>query len=377
MAFTTLAGPLQPQWVPKIGVSFKRHLNGNLLPVQTIVNLLQGVGAKIARFDLMWADCETSPGVYNFSAYTPLVNALKAAGITPLIILARGNPIYTGAWHIPPTTDAHRAAFANFAVAALNACGVASAYEVMNEPDNAQMWGATPSAEHYGKLLAAVSVAMKAANANASVHGGGLSVVGNTAQFFADYLTYIPDKTKVTTFCYHPYTGGDAYLSNPAMRPERVRDRMVGIRPAGTNYPISNSEQGFYLTECNGSTVAEKEARQGAFATRFVLSSMILQNFAIWYNLINDGTDMTDREQGLGLYRNDLTIKPAGVQFKAVMNLLNGVSTVLIERDGDYYRSTFTYSNGSIVVVPWTAGAAGTHTVQLAETTGPMVVRTL
>ncbi|MFD1033105.1 hypothetical protein ACFQ15_00355 [Sphingomonas hankookensis] len=66
-----LAGPLQPHWVPKIGVSFKRHLNGNLLPVQTIVNLLQGGGAKSARFDTMWADCETSPGVYNFSDYMP------------------------------------------------------------------------------------------------------------------------------------------------------------------------------------------------------------------------------------------------------------------------------------------------------------------
>lgn len=56
---------------------------------------IRSTGSTVARIDAGWAQIETKPGVYDFSALDARVRELLANGLQPLIILDYGNPLYS------------------------------------------------------------------------------------------------------------------------------------------------------------------------------------------------------------------------------------------------------------------------------------------
>lgn len=358
MAFQTLAAHSNPASIPWIGVSIKRARGNNpLYPVSDDQNiaLAKEVGAKLLRIDVMWADCEAQKGVYNFSSVKPLIDKAWKAGIQVLPILARGNPLYTGSWDRPATTPEARTAYAAFAVAAGKALGVPF-MEIMNEPNNTQMWGGPVDAEAYGRLLNEVLLATQAAGVKTPIIAGGLAIGGppggfmEPKDFIAAALPFVT-ATNLRAWGVHPYTGADCYLSDPMMRPEAVQQRCLSFRPAGINTMVFNTEQGFSVAHCAGNTVEEKRARQALFATRFVLSAMTQWQMAIWYDLIDDGKDMNEVEQGFGLFDFDMKIKPSGLAFKAATSLINSCASSVIRKDGDALRGVFKMPSGDAFTI--------------------------
>lgn len=116
---------------------------------------------RVARMDLTWSDIETTPGVYNFSAYDVLVEELTAANVSLLFIFDYGNSLYTPGG-TPPTTPAAQQAFANYALAAVERYhGRGIIWEEQNEPNGAWFWP-NPNATVYGELAVTTGRAIKA-----------------------------------------------------------------------------------------------------------------------------------------------------------------------------------------------------------------------
>lgn len=367
--------------IPQVGVCINTLRGYNpAFPVSDDQQLamVREVGAKIIRWNLPWAEIETSPGVYNWGAYYSRFQLFKNAGVKSLIILGLGNPLYTASWASPPTTAAAIKAFSDFAVAALKQFGAASAfYEITNEPNMPISWGGAPDPAQYGALLSAVSVAMKNVRSDAVVISGGLGV--NDPDNFIKAALSIVDKSKLTGIGYHPYTGGDAYYSDPLMRPESVIDRFRACRQlVGAGCPvIYNTEQGYYLTTCGGDTLEAKLKRQAGFAARFVLNALYLGcPFSIWYNLVDDGTDMSDMEQGLGLFDFNFNIKPAGTAFKSMTALLNNCLSASTYKDGDLYQVVFNMADGPRSIV-WSANGQLSRPLPVDEKQLPLVLNGL
>jgi len=349
--------------IPLMGVSIKPSRGFNsAYPVTDAqqLSMVRAVGAKVVRFDVPWADIEQKAGVYSWGVYETRFNAFKAAGVICVLILGQGNPLYTPAWNMPPTTAAAYAAFARYAAAAVAKFGSAWAvYEVYNEPNMPANWGGVANPTQYGALLSAASVAMKAASNAAVVVSGGLAVFDPNA-FIVKALAGV-DKTKLSAIGFHPYTGADAYISDPAMLPEGVPARLAACRAAigAGSPPIWNTEQGFELSKCAGATLAEKQARQGVFASLFVLSAMLSsQPFAIWYDLIDDGTDMTNPESECGLFDFNFNIKPSGKGFKAIADLINACTSATVSGDGTQHQAKFTSATGTATTVTWSGAKA-------------------
>jgi hypothetical protein len=354
---------VRPTQFPMVGVSIKPSRGYNpAYPVTDAqqLSMVQAVGAKIVRIDVPWADVEQKAGKFTWGSYLSRVNACKAAGIQVVVILGQGNPLYTPAWNMPPTTADAVAAFARYAVAAVGVFGANYVvYEVYNEPNLPGNWGGTANPTQYGALLSATSVALRAARPDARVVSGGLAVF-DPDTFIASALKCV-DLTKISAVGFHPYTGADDYISDPAMAPGGVPARFAACRAAiGAGSPnVWNTEQGFELSKCAGSTISDKLARQGVFASLFVLSALLsLQNFAIWYDLVDDGTDMTNPEYGMGLFDFNFNMKPSGKGFKAITDLINGSASATVSSDGTTYVAKFTGTAGKVSTVTWSGSSA-------------------
>jgi trimeric autotransporter adhesin len=368
----------RPSAVPLVGVCTHSHRWNdvtNVISDDQQFRLIKDCGARIVRWGIQWADVETVAGRYDFTKYLNLFNLLKGAGIKSVILLGHGNPLYTPSWSSPPLTPQAIAAFAAFAVAAVKQFGCANAYyEITNEPNQPNGWNATVDPVAYGALLGPVVKAMKTYHPEVSVISGGLGV--NDPNNFIKTALAAVDKTLLAGVGYHPYTNGDGGLSDPAMRPEGVLDRFRACRQAvGAGCPpICNTEQGYYLTTCNGATLADKLARQAQFAARFVLNALYIGSpFSIWYDLIDDGLDMTEMEFGLGLYDYNFDIKPAGVAFKSTVALLNNCLSASTYKDGDLYQAVFNMPDVPKTVV-WSSYGQVSYPLTVDEKKLPTII---
>ena len=71
------------------------------------------------------------------------------------------------------------------------------------------------------------------------------------------------------------------------------------------------------------------------------------------YGLHDTGISTTDPEQSFGLYRHDLTPKPAAAAFRAMMDALAGAITYDAIADGPAYVITIRKA-ASVVKIVWT-----------------------
>lgn len=355
--------------VPKIGICVRRDCNATPAQDDVLLAMIQGVGARVVRMTLDWAQCERQPGAYTWGQYESFVARLRAAGVLPLLIVQQGNPLYTGTWDKLPTTAAAQTAYGAFIKAAITKFGINSCwYEILNEANNPGYGGGMTGAQ-YGALVNAVTAAVRPNDSWSYLLTCGPSY-HDKANWLAD-MRAVADLSKVTALGDHPYTGGDVYWRNdPACRAEGMAAMLQQtVVAAGGSRLAWNTEAGVSVTECDGATWADKVVRQGVHAALFVLASLMVgtrQALSCWYCLQDRGTDQADREQSFGLFDAAGNLKPSGRQFAAMMALVNAASSILIERDGNLYRATFTPSSGVAQRFLWSSSGTQNYPVSVA-----------
>jgi len=146
--------------------------------------LMQKAGIKWVRFDVNWGTIEQTKGVYTWTDYDYVVNAVTSKGMNVLALVTQyGIPSWERVdpinWQSPPNNLQD---FQNFVQAlTTHYKGKISLYEIGNEPNSAGFWPPSPSAQAYTQLLIAGYNGAKAADTTAKVISAGLANDGDEA----------------------------------------------------------------------------------------------------------------------------------------------------------------------------------------------------
>ena len=141
------------------------------------LDIIAAAGFSRVRMDLGWDAVETTPGVYDFSAFDGLVTALASRGMKLHLILDFFNSLYptsadpTGfaATTVPAFAAVSKAAAAHFV-------GKGLTYEIWNEPNGSGFWPPAGEAPGQYSLLSSASLAaVHEGDPSALVATGGLA----------------------------------------------------------------------------------------------------------------------------------------------------------------------------------------------------------
>jgi len=212
-----------------------------------------------------------------------------------MLIFDYGNELY-GASGKPPYDDDGRAAFARWAVAAVDHFknrGVL--WELWNEPNGDWFWP-KHNADDYAKLALTVDKAIRDRFPHERLTGPATSTIDMPFLeecFKAGCLKYW-DAVSV-----HPYRQSDPETA--ATEYDALRKLIDQYAPKGKTIPIISGEWGYSVAWGNFN-----DERQAKYAVREFLVNM--ENgvpLSIWYDWHDDGTDAKDAEAHFGLTRNE------------------------------------------------------------------------
>ena len=331
------------------------------------IEALRATGVRWVRTDFNWAATEGSPGVYDFSAYDPLVAQLESAGLRALFILDYTNPLYDHG--LSPASDEARQAFARWAVAAITHFrGRHILWEIYNEP-NFRFWTPRPNTDDYIKLALAVGEAVQQSAPDAKLAGPASASVDMPfleACFKAGLLNYW------SAVSIHIYRPGD---------PEGVAGDLLQVQllmrryaPAGKVVPIILSEWG-YSSVWQGMD----EQKQAEMLARGWLAQIANDEpLSFWYDW-KSGSDPRDPEQHFGLIGpvvkadGGVTQKPAYQAAQTLTRMLGEFrfnKRLALDKPEDY---ALLFSKDSEVrLVVWTTAAP--HEVTLPASAGSFQV---
>jgi polysaccharide biosynthesis protein PslG len=345
-----------------IGIHFVRPQPGE-------IQSLRETGVRWVRKDLDWASTETTPGVYDFSAYDPLIAQFESAGLHTLFILCYYNPHYDHG--LSPASEEARQAFARWAVAAVTHFrGHHILWEIYNEP-NFRFWTPRPNTEDYIKLALAVSEAVQESAADEKLVGPASAQVDLPfleACFKAGLLNYW------SAISIHTYTMGDP--ETVAHDLLRVKLLMRKYAPPGKIIPVIITEWG-YSAVWKGMD----ERRQAEMLARGWLTQIASDELlSFWYDW-EGGGDPHDAEQHFGLIGPpaatggsvSIPLKPAYQAVKTLTRMIGGFhfnKRLTLEDPKDY---VLLFSNGKDVrLAVWTMAAP--HQATLPASAGSFQV---
>ncbi|MDE7408205.1 MAG: beta-galactosidase, partial [Muribaculaceae bacterium] len=163
-----------------------------------------GVGA--ARIQSGWARCEQKKGKYDFAWLDEVVDGLCEQGIRPWMCLAYGNPVYGAQKSLGSlifTDENTMQAWKKYVTAVVNRYkGRVNEWEIWNEPN----LRAADQSEAYASLLMNTADAIRKADPDATIIGGGLSRM--PIDFTSRVLDIVKKNNKLDMIDYisfHPY----------------------------------------------------------------------------------------------------------------------------------------------------------------------------
>ncbi len=258
---------------------------------------LKAAGVIHVRTDFTMSEIEPQPGVFDFTGYDSLVNAVTGSGLQLTAILDCSSSSAQNACS-PPDTPTAVADFTDFAYqVALHYKGKIQRYEIWNEENTAQFWPPAADPQAYGALLQAVYPAIKAADPDAQVGFGGVLMrsffpsdpAGDA--FINQVLTLYPGLAKsMDAVAFHPYMNYP-----PSVGPDDSSPSQLSFDQMCDNVKAVLGEHGLtkplWITEVGWPTYTPvDESMQARWLVRMYMEGMEQGiNSIYWYDFI-DGT---------------------------------------------------------------------------------------
>ena len=177
IAAAVLAGTAPAAPGLRVGIQDDAWLQFGPGTLEERVGRLDALGADLVRVTLEWRTIEATRGTYDWERADALLQALRQAGLTPLVSIW-GTPGWANggrAANVPPSSAA---TFATFARAAAERFPWVRRWIVWNEP-NQRRWLSPPSPIVYvTRLLNPAATAIKAVIPRASIAGGATAPRG-------------------------------------------------------------------------------------------------------------------------------------------------------------------------------------------------------
>jgi hypothetical protein len=363
------AGTQSPQG--KWGVN--AHLQHYYNLSAPLIQALALAGFSHIRTSLTWPTVETgSPGNYTVDPqYDAAIANAKANGMRPLLVAGYSNSLYDGGH--TPSTPAGLAAFGRFESWWLkHFAGTTNDIETYNEyyqaGFNDSACGITGAC--FVQLMKAAYQQTHADNPNANVIADVGPNKGDTS--FRDDVLANGGLASVDSINAHVYTFGG---------PEGDLDTQIqSLRTAadahgGAGKPIWISEEGYPTAPSFGGSMID-QARKSIRNDTLMIANGVSQFY--WYDALNDGTNLDDKESTFGLLQAPagpiagMAPKPGLVAKATTIRALTGLA--YSGRDS-LTAPLYSYRFGSgtsTTRVLWST-ATGTSTVQL-NTTVPLQV---
>ena len=174
----------------------------------------KAIGIKWTRITIGWDGVEREKGAFDWSRFDSTLDALLRFNITPFVTLTRGNRLYTGVGRYddprlaaiygdqaaPPTDENGLKGWLVFVETAIERYRDRIKYwEVWNEPNHRNYWGAPPNGSDYGKLVKVTVRKILELQPDAVILAG--STAGIQPQFCDDFLAQCePDKIDIISF---------------------------------------------------------------------------------------------------------------------------------------------------------------------------------
>lgn len=311
------------------------------------LDAVAAAGATWVSTDLDWGTIERSPGVYHWDqdgrgGFDRTVRMARERGLDVLMVVGYSPPWArpagcAGSDKCAPADPATFARFVRKAVERYAPQGVHT-WQIWNEPNNSVFWKPRPSPAAYTALLRGAYREIKAVDRAAVVLAGGLSP--GAAEPSGEHLSPVGFLAGMygagagghfDALAHHPYSfdwGAFPFNGHPLngfVQSKFLHDVMVFVGdgakkvwatevgvPTGSapGHSVSDTGQVRYLNEY-------LDGWDGWVNFRYPSQRTGAADFGsftgpiIWYQVRDQGTDATDREQNFGLLRHDGTPKPA------------------------------------------------------------------
>jgi hypothetical protein len=305
------------------GMCVARNLTGwaaDADRLESAITDLQRVGATSVRTDVLWHKIQPAEDTWNFEVYDAMLDALEAADIELIAMVAYGTT-----WASSQTTSESTyppddpADFANFAAAVADRYeGRITKYEIWNEPNAGRFWRPELSGdpEAWGELALQAARAIHSEDPAAEVILGGTffpaQVIMGGEEFIRRAIAAHPDLLmEADTIAVHPYP-----TYPPQVAPESEEngntplvDVVSTMRDLTDGMPVMISEYGWPVW---GEVDVEVQAQFLERAALLAASSGVTG--ICWYTLW-DSEDPDNPEDNFGLLDVDGAFKPTADAF--------------------------------------------------------------
>jgi polysaccharide biosynthesis protein PslG len=351
--------------------------------------LLQAAGVTTVRVDLTWSAIEPAKGTFDYSAYDPMVDAARSAGLDVIGIVDYGVP-----WATTQTTTNDKyppddpADYGDYAAAlATHYAGRIHRFELWNEP-NIGLRFMLPTVNgdpaKYADLMTAGATAIHQACPTCTVYSAGLSfhqqvVVNGAVEFVSDMLSARPHAFdgSVDAFGFHAYP-----LYPPSVGPEvegngersisgMIDDlhAVLALRKAPA-LPFALTEVGWPTSTYSN----VDDATQARFTARETLLAASLGADPVCLFTLSDGANHGSYppEDDFGLYNYDSADPASVISPKAARDALawiarlganaapDGGSQSVAQSDPSHGQFALDFGSGSARwTALWRTGAAG------------------
>lgn len=333
----------------------------------SLTELAVKAGIKNIRDASEWNSVEPQKGVYTVPS-SPVAAAymdtFRREKIDQLWDVAYNNPLYDQ--NSTPYTDEGREGFANHAKAVLDAYNGTNPadpgythflkqIEVYNEFNIAFGDRGTGPAdskpEYYFPLLKKTYETVKAAHPDTTIVG--MSTAGVPLSWMESVMK-LGGLNYMDVVSFHPYV----YPNDPELIVKSIDDVKALVRKynGGQEKPLWISEFG-WPTHATLSGVSEKKSADD-LVRAFVLSLANGIEKVYWYDLMNDGTNVTYNEDNFGLVRNKsdklgtYTPKPSYTSYAVMIRQLSeAVFDANLSAAGSYYHYLFKQKGEDVRVV--------------------------
>jgi polysaccharide biosynthesis protein PslG len=325
----------------------------------TLLDRVKNAGITYVRDEVRWSELETVSGVYDWTKFDNLHNALQSRGLKWIIVLSFGNQLYTGSSNmtVPPTTTSAIAGFRAYATAVANRYkGMGYRYEIWNEQNVSNFWSPAPDPLKYALLLSETCKGIQSVDASASITSGGL--ISMDFPYFSKMLEEIKAKgyASPTSYGIHPYLPW-------ALRPEatvstyRYQNEVNWLSHGGVGFipPLYNTEVGYSSAwyDGNGYSNYGRNIQAARVVGMYLTGWAMGCNVVSIYGLVDSGTAANDGESHYGLNDASMNEKPAMVAVRTLGN---------------------TFAKGRTYQSLIQTGLSGLHAMKLVGTTDKVLV---
>lgn len=203
-----IIAPVGSSPVPLPGDRRELHAAG-----ERLIKRAKEGGAKVVRYVVPWMRVERNRGSYDFSVDDETYRMVLEAGLRPLIVITTSPcwahpsiPCENGFNSVRPDSQ-FLDHFARFTRATVNRYPQAAAFEIWNESNFVDFWGAPTNPRSYRKMLVAVDA--RISGAHPPLLYNGLIPNRGWRKYFRRSFVKLGAGDLVDGVAIHPYSGSD------------------------------------------------------------------------------------------------------------------------------------------------------------------------